>query len=67
MADKYRRMLCSYDKLKIVNTNTGNSISLSIAKEHSEEFFSECYHFKDWLIKELPDLKQAVENYINNS
>jgi hypothetical protein len=67
MADKYHRMMRSYEKLRIVGTNTGNSISLSVAKESSEEFFTECYHFKDWLIKELPHLKQTVENYISNS
>jgi hypothetical protein len=67
MAVKYHRMMHSYEKLKTVSTNTGNSISLSVAKEAAEEFFTECYHFKDWLIKELPNLKQAVENHISNS
>jgi hypothetical protein len=67
MAEKYHRMIRSYEKLRKISTNTGNSISLSCAKEATEEFFTECHHFKDWLIKELPNLKQTVESYISNS
>ena len=67
MADKYHRTMRSYEKLRIVSTDTGNSISLSQAKEAAEEFFTHCYHFKDWLIKEMPHLRQAVEDHISNS
>ena len=67
MADKYHRMRRSYEGLRIVSTDTGNTISLSQAKEATEDFFSHCYHFKDWLIKEFPNLKQAVEDHINRS
>lgn len=66
-ADKYHRMRRSYESLRTVATNNGNSISLSQAKEAAEDFFSHCYHLKDWLIKELPHLKRAVEDYITNS
>jgi hypothetical protein len=67
MADKYNRMILAYDKLIKVGTNTGNSISLSEAKETAEDFFSHCYHFKDWLIKEYPHLKQAIEKHISSN
>jgi hypothetical protein len=67
MADKYYRMKHSYEKMKKVSTNYGNSISLSEAKEATEEFFTHCYHFKDWLKKELPHLSQAVEDHITKS
>jgi hypothetical protein len=67
MATKYHRMMRSYEKLRRVSTNTGNSISLTEGKDAAEEFFTECYHFKDWLIKELPNLKQSVENHVSRS
>jgi len=68
MAAKYHRMMRSYESLRTVSTNTGNNISLSEAKEAAEEFFTHRHHFKDWLIKELPNnLKQAVEDHINDS
>ena len=67
MADKYHRMRRSYESLRIVSTDTGNSISLSQAKEATEDFFSHCYHFKDWLIEEFPSLKEAVEDHISSS
>ena len=66
-ADKYHRMMRSYDNLRAVSTDTGNRISLSQAKEATEDFFTHCYHFKDWLIKEMPHLKRAVEDHITNS
>jgi len=67
MSDKYHRMMRSYEKLRRVCTNTGNSISLGEAKEATEDFFTHCYHLKDWLKKELPNLSQAVENHVSNS
>ena len=32
-----------------------------------EEFFSQCYHLKDWLKKEHPHLGTAIETHITNS
>lgn len=57
----------AFRELKRIATNTGNEISLSEAKEATEEFISHCYHFKDWLIKEHPSLKQKVEDHISGS
>lgn len=67
VADKYHRMMRSYEKLRVVSTDTGNSISNSQAREASEDFFSHCHHFKDWLIKKFPHLKREVEDHITNS
>ena len=60
-------MMRAHKKLLGIATSTGNSISLSEAREATEEFFSHCYHFKDWLLKEQPNLKQSVEDHISNS
>lgn len=64
---KYQAMLRAYKKLKKVNTNTGNRISNTDAKDATESFFNQCYHLKDWIIQENIDLKEDVENYINKS
>jgi hypothetical protein len=67
-ADKYRRMLRAYDLLKRVNTDNGNSISNTDARDAAEEFFNQCYHFKDWLKKDATiDAGKSVEKYINAS
>jgi len=64
---KYHQMMRSYEKLRRVGTNTGNSISNVAGKEATEEFFTQCYHFKDWLKKELPRLSQQIEDHITSS
>ena len=48
-ADKYRRMLRAYDVLKRVNTDNGNSISNTDARDAAEDFFNQSHHLKDWL------------------
>jgi hypothetical protein len=67
-ADKYRRMLRAYELLKRINTDNGNSISNTDARDVAEDFFNQCYHFKDWLKKDTsikPD--QNIEQHINNN
>ena len=66
-AAKYHRMMRAHKELLRIATSTGNAISLSEAREATEEFFSHCYHFKDWLLKEQPNLKNAVEDHISKS
>ena len=67
-ADKYRRMLRAYDVLKRINTDNGNSISNTDARDATEEFFNQCYHFKDWLKKDSTiQMAQDVERFINGS
>jgi hypothetical protein len=46
-ADKYLRMLRAYGVLERINTDNGNSISNTDARDAAEEFFNQCYHFKD--------------------
>lgn len=46
-ADKYRRMLRAYDVLKRVTRDNGNSISNTDARDAAEDFFNQCYYFKD--------------------
>ena len=67
MATKYHQMQRSYRKLQKVATDTGNRISNVDGKEAAEEFFTQCYHFKDYLKKELPSLSKPVEDFISNS
>jgi hypothetical protein len=58
----------TYDLLKRVNTDNGNSISNTDARDAAEEFFNQCYHFKDWLKKDATiDAGKSVEKYINAS
>lgn len=67
-ADKYRSMLRSYDHLKKIQTNNGNSISNTDSRDAVENFFNHCYHLKDWLKKDPQvTLKLDVEEYINSS
>ena len=67
MARKYHQMHRSYLKLQKVATNTGSQISNVDGKEATEEFFNQCYHFKDYVKKELPLLSKPVEEFITNS
>lgn len=66
-ANKYHQMMRSYEKRRRVGANTGNSISNVAGKDATEEFFTQCYHFKDWLKKELPRLSQQIEDHITSS
>ncbi|MDP1706286.1 MAG: hypothetical protein Q8L36_00500 [bacterium] len=66
--DKYYSMKRSYERLKKVNTNNGNSISNADPKDATEDFFNQCYHFKDWLKKDTSvTLTENIENFISKS
>jgi len=66
--DKYRSMQRSYIRLKKINTNNGNEISNADARDATEDFFNQAYHFKDWLKKDVnTKLLTDVEQYINKS
>lgn len=66
--DKYYGMKRSYERLKKVNTNNGNSISNADPRDTTEDFFNQCYHFKDWLKKDNSiALAENVENFISKS
>lgn len=66
--DKYYDMKRSYERLKKINTDNGNSISNAAPKDTTEDFFNRCYHFKDWLKKDTSiALAENVENFISKS
>lgn len=66
--DKYRSMQRSYKRLEKINTNNGNEISNVDARDATEDFFNQTYHFKDWLKKDKTiQLLSDVEEYINRS
>ncbi|MBU6141678.1 hypothetical protein KGO95_00980 [Patescibacteria group bacterium] len=66
--DKYRSMLRSYVRLKKIETDNGNTISNTDSRDAAEDFFNQCYHFKDWLKKDKDiDLLLDVERYISES
>lgn len=66
--DKYRSMLRSYDRLKKIETNNGNSIGNTESRDAVEDFFNQCYHLKDWLKKDKNiTLSLDVEGFINDS
>ena len=66
--DKYWSMIRAYERLKRVSTNNGNSISNADARDSAEDFFNQCYHFKDWLKKDSEiKLTSDVEKYISES
>jgi hypothetical protein len=65
--DKYEHMIRAFEKLEKIAINNGNVISNIEAKDSAEDFFNQCYHFKDWLKKELT-LKSIfdVEKFISS-
>lgn len=66
--DKYKSMLRAYDRLKRINTDTGNEHGNTEANDATEDFFNQCYHLKDWIKKDSNvKLNDDVEQYINNS
>lgn len=66
--DKFSSMKRAYERLKRINLNQGNAISNTDAKDATEEFFNQCYHFKDWLKKDTSiAVIQEVEVFINKS
>lgn len=68
LKDKYFSMKRAYERLKKISINNGNSISTTDAKDATEEFFNQCYHFKDWLKKNTSVLiTKDIEQFIDNS
>lgn len=66
--DKYRSMLRSYGRLKKIETDNGNSIGNTESRDAVEDFFNQCYHFKDWLKKDKSiSLAFDVEEFISES
>lgn len=66
--DKYYGMKRSYERLKKINTDNGNSISNADPKDATEDFFNQCYHFKDWLKKDTSiTLAEDVEDFISKN
>lgn len=66
--DKYYGMKRSYERLKKINTDNGNSISNADPKDATEDFFNQCYHFKDWLKKDTAIvMTKNVEDFISES
>lgn len=57
----------AYDRLKKIATNNGDEISNTDASDAAEDFFTKCYHLKDWLKKEFPHLSSDIENHITSS
>ncbi len=66
IADKYRRMLRAYERLRVICTDNGNTIDNASPRDLAEAFFSQCYHLKDYIKKERPDAPD-VEAYINKT
>lgn len=66
--DKFFSMKRAYERLRRINTDNGNSISNTDAKDAAEEFFNQCYHFKDWLKKDHSiSITSNIEEFITNS
>lgn len=66
--DKYYSVLRSYERFKTINTDNGNSISNTDPRNAAEDFFNQCYHFKDWLKKDSSVvMHQKVEDFIRGS
>lgn len=66
--NKYTTMLRSYKLLKQISTNNGNTIALTDPNDAADNFFNNCYHFKDWLKKDASiSLKEDVEEFITKS
>lgn len=66
-ARKYQQMLRAFERLKQIGTDHGSHISNTDAPDAAEDFFNQCYHLKDWLKKEHPDLATTIEQHISNT
>jgi len=69
-AEKYRRMLRAYETFRVACTDTAKQeIANTEAMDIAEDFFTVCYHLKDYLIKDSwLDLEKAeIENYVTSS
>jgi len=66
--DKYWSMMRAYERLKRISTNNGNTISNAEPRDAAEDFFNQCYHYKDWLQKDPEiELSHDVEDYIDSN
>ncbi len=66
--EKYYSMLRAFERLKTVSTDNGNRISNTDPQDTAEDFFNQCYHFKDWVKKDSAlVLAQDIEDFINRS
>lgn len=63
--DKYKKMLRAYERLRVINTDTGNQHGNTEAIDATEDFFNQCYHLKDWLRNIIP--LTNIEIYIKDS
>lgn len=58
----------SYSRLERINVNNGDRIGNTEARDATEDFFNQAYHFKDWLKKDRSiNLLEDVEDYINTT
>jgi hypothetical protein len=65
--DKYYSMKRSYERLRQVSTDTGSTITNTDPRDATGDFFSQCYHFKDWLKKDAALSRSDVEDFITAS
>jgi hypothetical protein len=67
--DKYLSMVRSYKRLEKISTDNDGTISFAGSQDQVEDFFNQCYHFKDWLIKDpgVALSKKSVEEFISDS
>jgi hypothetical protein len=67
---QYQGMLRSYGKLKRLATDVGSTLVIGdhAATDATKDFFSQCYHLKDWLKKD-PRISRPddAEEHINSS
>lgn len=69
---KFQAMMRAYEKLKKVSIADEPKMHINVqfgeSADLAEAFFSQCYHLKDYIIKELPQVgRQTVERYISSN
>lgn len=64
--DKFLSMTRSYERLKRISTDNGNTISFAGSQDEVEDFFNHCWHFRDWLKRES-SLASKVDPFVNKS
>ena len=66
--DQYRSMMRSYEALKEHATDMGPLAVIGYeASDYAREFFTNCYHLKDWLKKDGRVQPQIVEQFVAGS
>ena len=67
-ADKYRQMLRSFEQIKKIASNNGNTISNTDSRDAAEGFFTHAYHLKDWLKKDpTVSISGSVEGCVSKN